>query len=165
MENEEQEETYCCIFDFFKCKEFYRNYTVKENPLECASFASFWCIALGIILVFLAFVIPRGYNFDSTKPAREMESIEQYYSNLGYGLDIFSIIGMGFVTLGGLLMANATVYVMWKSSRSESEDPYFVPRDFGREDVPLQAYGGKTYGSGTHQRMDSIITPSALPVH
>ena len=164
MDSEDEEEHYCCVWDFLRCKQFYRNHTVKENPIECASIVSFWCIAFGILLVFLAFltgIANPSYKFDTTLPAREMESIEQYYSNLNYGLDICSIIGMGFVTLGGLLMANATVYVMWKSAKSGSGNPYLMPHDFRREDVPLQAYGGKSYGSGAHQRMDSIITPTA----
>ena len=156
---DDEEEKYCCLNDFMNCKEFYKNHSVKENPLECASFVSFWCIVCGISLVILAFAVPRDYAFDTTIPAREMESIEQYYSNLGYTLDILSIIGMGFVTLGGLLMANATMYVMWKSI--QSEEPYLMPSHPGREDMPLQAYTPKTYGSGTHQRMDSIIEPSA----
>ena len=156
---DDEEEKYCCLTDFINCKEFYKNNSVKENPLECASFISFWCIVFGISLVILAFAIPRDYAFDTTIPAREMESIEQFYSNLGYTLDILSIIGMGFVTLGGLLIANATMYVMWKSI--QSEDPYLMSSHPGREDVPLQTYTPKTYGSGTHQRMDSIIEPSA----
>ena len=156
---DDEEETYCCINDFFKCKEFYKNHTLKENPLECASFVSFWCIVCGMSLVILGFAIPRDYTFDTTIPAREMESIEQYYSNLSFTLDICSIIGMGFVTLGGLLMANATLYVMWKSIQCEEHRP--MPSCPGREDMPLQAYTPKSYGSGTHQSTDSMIEPSA----
>ena len=80
---DDEGEKYCCLNDFINCKEFYKNNSVKENPLECASFISFWCIVFGISLVILAFAIPRDYAFDTTIPAREMESIEQYYRQFG----------------------------------------------------------------------------------
>ncbi len=148
MENEE-DATDCCVCDFCRCREFYRTHTVKEDPMEYAGFISFWCITIGIFTLLGALVTPRHYTFDVSKPAREMESIEQFYSNLGLALDICSILGMGIVTLGALLMANATVYAMCKSSGSEEPDPGSA--DFRRmEDVPLQTRPTKTYGSGSH---------------
>ncbi len=159
-------ETYCCLSDFVRCREFYRSHTLREDPLEFAGFVSFWCIALGILIVFGAILVPRSYTFDITRPAREMEATERFYSDLGFGLDVCSIIGMGFVTLGGLIMANATLYVLYRDSAPDDDDPAplrLVPRGggaTGQEDAPLQAAAAaRSYGSGTYQK--TVKAPSA----
>ncbi len=160
---EEQDWNSCgCFAYYFNCRSFLKSHTLRDNPLEFAGFMSFWCIAFGLGLIFIGFGIPRDYTFDPDKPARQMEEIENYYSDLGFGLDICSIVGMGLVTLGGLIVANATFLSMLIETFWEQEPEQLTPSapPIRREDIPLHAApgAGKTYGS------QAAVEPTAPPI-
>ena len=77
----------------------------RKDPVEFSHCLALVFLCLGMLLVTVAFLVPRDYIFDPDLPASEMEAIEQYYSDRGAVLDVCLVIGTVFVGLGGLIIA------------------------------------------------------------
>ena len=69
------------------------------------------CMAVGLALMCIGYIIPRDYVFDASLPARQMEAIEIRYSKLAYRLDLCIIVGMGFISLGAVITTVLTIYI------------------------------------------------------
>ncbi|XP_077192102.1 transmembrane protein 74B [Paroedura picta] len=90
----------------------------------------------GILLVIVAYSIPREPRVDpDAVSAREMERLEAYYAYLGSELDKCIIAGLGFLTLGGMLLSILLMISIYKGElyRRRTFPPSRAPR--------------KTYGS------------------
>lgn len=110
----------------------------KEDTLITVSVV---LLVLGFIIMFIGYSVPRGYVFDTSLPAREMEKIEIYYAELSYKLDVCIVVGMGFIAIGGLIVSCVTTY-------------YFIVADhqiYRKEDRPdlnlLNSSEMTTYGT------------------
>jgi hypothetical protein len=55
---------------------------------ECYTLVPMIVMILGLGCIVVGIAVPRTYIFDSTAPARQMESTENFYIQLGYNLDI-----------------------------------------------------------------------------
>ena len=80
-------------------------YDPKRDPEAFFGTISMVMVAIGLILVTIGYLTPRGFKFDPDEEARKMEAIELYYSNLSYHLDIVILVGMAFIAFGGLMYA------------------------------------------------------------
>ena len=78
--------------------------TAKDS-VEFYSSLALFCVGVGAVLVCVGYFVPRDYQFDPHKPARQMEAIELYYSALAQRLDRTILAGLAFVASGVLLMA------------------------------------------------------------
>lgn len=67
-------------------------------------------MSFGLSIMIVSIIVPRDYAFNPSLPAREMESIEIHYANLAFYLDLVAVIGMGFITLGGVISSGVFVY-------------------------------------------------------
>ncbi|XP_048355032.1 transmembrane protein 74B [Sphaerodactylus townsendi] len=90
----------------------------------------------GILLVIVAYSIPREARVDpDTVSAREMERLEMYYARLGSQLDKCIIAGLGFLTLGGMLLSTLLMVSIYKGEL------------YRRRTFPASRAPRKTYGS------------------
>ncbi|KAL8179945.1 UNVERIFIED_CONTAM: hypothetical protein K2H54_074327 [Gekko kuhli] len=90
----------------------------------------------GILLVIVAYSIPREARVDpDTVSAREMERLEMYYARLGSQLDKCIIAGLGFLTLGGMLLSVLLMVSIYKGEL------------YRRRTFPASRAPRKTYGS------------------
>nr|XP_056701420.1 transmembrane protein 74B [Euleptes europaea] len=90
----------------------------------------------GILLVIVAYSIPREARVDpDTVSAREMERLEMYYARLGSRLDKCIIAGLGFLTLGGMLLSMLLMVSIYKGEL------------YRRRTFPASRAPRKTYGS------------------
>lgn len=90
----------------------------------------------GILLVIVAYSIPREARVDpDTVSAREMEKLEMYYAHLGSQLDKCIIAGLGFLTLGGMLLSMLLMVSIYKGEL------------YRRRTFPASRPPRKTYGS------------------
>lgn len=78
---------------------------------------------VGLVFMVVGFAVPRGYDFDPNKPAREMEATENFYITLGYHLDICITVGMGFIALGGMIVS--TLMLQEAFCNNEDDDESF----------------------------------------
>lgn len=99
-------------------------------------------VSFGLALMCTGYIIPRDYKFDPSLPAREMERIEIHYANLAYYLNVSSVVGMGFITVGAVVISGLTVYkymtskdkIYRKEDRQDLnllEEPHFEMTTYG----------------------------------
>ncbi|KAK3089538.1 hypothetical protein FSP39_004368 [Pinctada imbricata] len=69
-------------------------------------------LLIGLVLMAVGYTIPRTYTFNPYTKARDMESTEIYYADLGFALDISITAGMGFIACGGMIMSTVMVYTL-----------------------------------------------------
>ncbi|XP_060598641.1 uncharacterized protein LOC132752346 [Ruditapes philippinarum] len=87
-------------------------------------------MSFGLAIMVVGIVVPRDFVFNPSLPAREMESIEIHYANLSFYLDLVAVIGMGFITLGGVISSGVFMYHFIIGSRQ-------VYRKDDRQDINL----------------------------
>ncbi|CAC5399127.1 unnamed protein product [Mytilus coruscus] len=80
---------------------------------------------VGLVFMVVGFAVPRGYDFDPNKPAREMEATENFYITLGYNLDICITVGMGFIALGGMIISTMMLQDAF-CSKEDDDDASFT---------------------------------------
>ncbi|XP_052775541.1 transmembrane protein 74B-like [Mya arenaria] len=97
-------------------------------------------MSIGFAVMCMGYIIPRGYAFDATLPAREMEQIELHYNRLAYYLDVCVVVGMGFIAGGGIIATSVTMYHYFGSRRR-------VYRERDRRDLTLLGDRMSTYGT------------------
>uniref|UniRef100_A0A0L8HXS4 Uncharacterized protein n=1 Tax=Octopus bimaculoides TaxID=37653 RepID=A0A0L8HXS4_OCTBM len=80
-----------------------------ENNLTSAydllSYVGIVLVLIGLIFISLSYVVPREYIFDINRKAREMEEIENEYSDRRFMLDIFATIGAACIGLSGVIVS------------------------------------------------------------
>lgn len=81
---------------------------------------------LGLGCMVVGFAVPRTYIFDPTAPARQMESIENFYIRLGYNLDICITVGMGLVAVGAIMVSLMLLNDAFCENNEASEDESFT---------------------------------------
>ena len=96
-----------------------QRYNPRNNPEEFWLLVAIGSMSIGLPFIFIGFIIPRDYVFDSSLPARQMEAIEIYYANLSNTLDMCIVIGMGFVAFGGLIVSCVVMYSVIRGSIDE----------------------------------------------
>lgn len=82
-----------------------------NDPVEFLRCISFLCVVMGVAFIMAGFVVPTDYTMDYTKPAREMEAIEQYYFELSSHLRACVMAGMALVTISGIVVAVTMIVV------------------------------------------------------
>ena len=97
-------------------------------------------MSIGFAVMCMGYIIPRGYTFDPTLPAREMESIEMHYARLAYYLDVCVVVGMGFIAAGGVVASSVSVYHFITSRKR-------VYRQADRRDMALLDASTTSYGT------------------
>lgn len=83
-------------------------YHDENNSASCYDLLSYVGIVsavIGLFFISLSYVIPHDYVFDINRSAREMEKVENEYSDRRFMLDIFATIGATFVGLSGLMLS------------------------------------------------------------
>ena len=113
-----------------------------HDPLEVVTLVSMVFLALGTVFTVLGYVIPREYEFDPNKDAREMEAIEAKYSKIGQALDVLLITGMGCVVISGVTMA-AVALIMICREREE------LIKEDQNEIYPLRGELPSQYGTAS----------------
>ncbi|XP_067410688.1 transmembrane protein 74B [Emydura macquarii macquarii] len=114
--------------------------------------AALLLLASGIVLVVVAYTIPREARVDpETVTARQMERLELYYARLGSRLDKCIIAGLGLLTLGGLLLSALLLVSLCKGEL------------YRRRSSPASGGPRKTYGS-IHLRLRQLHGDGAQPL-
>ena len=128
------------------CHSFLQRYDPRYNPEEFWMLIAMCSMSIGMVLLFFGFVIPRDYYFDADLPAREMEAIEIYYSNLSFNLDICIVVGMGFIALGGTLVSTVITCSVIKETSGEDmkNDQQSDMGLINRDGIEMTLYGSTT---------------------
>ncbi|CAH1255254.1 TMEM74 [Branchiostoma lanceolatum] len=85
----------------------------KRDPVDSGFIFSLCFLVLGIVLVAVAWTIPREPTVDpDTQPAREIEKIETKYVILRQHLDNCVMAGIIFLTLGGISLSVVLLYAI-----------------------------------------------------
>ncbi|XP_078596510.1 transmembrane protein 74B-like [Branchiostoma floridae x Branchiostoma japonicum] len=85
----------------------------KRDPVDSGFILSLCFLVLGIVLVAVAWTIPREPTVDpDTQPAREIEKIETEYVILRQHLDNCVMAGIIFLTLGGISLSLVLLYAI-----------------------------------------------------
>ncbi|XP_019645099.1 PREDICTED: transmembrane protein 74B-like [Branchiostoma belcheri] len=85
----------------------------KRDPVDSGFILSLCFLVLGIVLVAVAWTIPREPTVDpDTQPAREIERIETKYVILRQHLDNCVMAGIIFLTLGGISLSLVLLYAI-----------------------------------------------------
>ncbi|XP_035667404.1 transmembrane protein 74B-like [Branchiostoma floridae] len=85
----------------------------KRDPVDSGFILSLCFLILGIVLVAVAWTIPREPTVDpDTQPAREIEKIETEYVILRQHLDNCVMAGIIFLTMGGISLSLVLLYAI-----------------------------------------------------
>ena len=95
-----------------RCEECLWRLDPTKDPVEFLRCLSFLCFALGALFIMIGFLVPVDYEMDFSKPAREMEAIEQYYYELVSHLESCVMAGIALITISGIVMVVTMVAVM-----------------------------------------------------
>lgn len=93
---------------------------------ECYTLIPMIVMILGLGCIVVGIAVPRTYIFDSTAPARQMESTENFYIQLGYNLDICITVGMGLIAVGAIMVSLMMLNDAFCENNDASEDETFT---------------------------------------
>ena len=127
------------------CPSFLNQCDPRNDPVEFLNTLALGIMVVGLVIVTVAFMIPRDYVFDPDMPAVEMEAIEQYYADLSARLDAVMAAGTVLIAVGGVIIGGIFT---WMLLRGDFAVCFRNPEDDERELYEEQrGYGtGKGYG-------------------
>lgn len=96
-------------------------------------------IVCGIVCMVVGYVVPREYTFNPYARARDMEAIEVYYADLSQKLDLTIVIGMAFISIGGMILSSLITYI--SCCEPQISAPVLT------ETSVISPSGGRTYGT------------------
>ncbi|XP_062852815.1 transmembrane protein 74B [Trichomycterus rosablanca] len=126
----------------------------EEHSVNYGFIVALVFLVSGIALVVIAYAIPREVRVDpDLVTARQMEKLEIYYSRLGSHLDKCIIVGLGLLTLGGMLLS---ILLMVSVCKGE----LYHRRSFAVLRRPMKSYGSISMRMGqlaTTDRRETLV--------
>ncbi|XP_002733635.1 uncharacterized protein LOC100369025 [Saccoglossus kowalevskii] len=92
---------------------------------DCVGSIAFVCVVLGVIILLVGYLVPRHPKGDPETD--EYKQLENYYTKLGHGADVSILVALGFISVGGIIMAGLFMWSAIEGCRQKDADDGGVP--------------------------------------